>query len=49
MENKEQLRTLTREERKFSEENYHLIMDFMKKSQLDAEEFFDIVVFVLLV
>ena len=45
MENKEQLRTLTREERKFSEENYHLIMDFMKKSQLDAEEFFDIVVF----
>lgn len=45
MENKEQLRTLTREERKFSEENYHLIMDFMKKSQLDVEEFFDIVVF----
>jgi RNA polymerase sigma factor (sigma-70 family) len=45
MENKEQLRPLTREERKFSEENYHLIMDFMKKSKLDAEEFFDIVVF----
>lgn len=45
MENKEQLRPLAREERKFSEENYHLIMDFMKKSKLDAEEFFDIVVF----
>ena len=45
MENKEQLRPLTKEERKFSEENYHLIMDFMKKSKLDAEEFFDIVVF----
>ena len=45
MENIEQLRPLTREERKFSEENYHLIMDFMKKSKLDAEEFFDIVVF----
>lgn len=45
MENKEQLRPLTSEERKFSEENYHLIMDFMKKSKLDAEEFFDIVVF----
>jgi len=45
MENKEQLRPLTREELKFSEENYHLIMDFMMKSKLDAEEFFDIVVF----
>lgn len=44
-ENKEQLRPLTEEERKFSEENYHLIMDFLKKSKLDAEEFFDIVVF----
>ena len=43
MENKEQLRPLTREELKFSEENYHLIMDFMMKSKLDAEEFFDIV------
>lgn len=45
MENKEQLRPLTKVERKFSEENYHLIMEFMKKSKLDAEEFFDIVVF----
>lgn len=44
MENKKQLRPLTREERKFSEENYHLIMDFMRKSKLDAEEFFDIVI-----
>lgn len=45
MENKEQLRPLTREERNFSEENYHLIMDFMMKSKLDAEEFFDVVIF----
>lgn len=45
MKSKELLRPLTREERKFSEENYHLIMNFMKKSKLDAEEFFDIVVF----
>lgn len=45
MKNKEQLRPLTRQERKFAEENYHLIMDFMKKSKLDAEEFFDVVVF----
>lgn len=45
MENKDQLRPLTREERKFSEENYYLIMDFMKKSKLNTEEFFDIVVF----
>lgn len=45
MEGKQFIKPLTREERKFSEENYPLIMDFMKKSKLDAEEFFDIVVF----
>lgn len=45
MENKEQLKPLTVIERQYAEENYHLIMDFMKKSKLDAEEFFDIVVF----
>ena len=38
-------RPLTEEERKFSEENYNLIMDFMKKSKLNAEEYFDTVVF----
>lgn len=45
MENKEQLRPLTPTERQYAEENYHLIMDFMKKSKLDAEEFFDVVIF----
>ena len=45
MENKEQLKPLTPIERQYAEENYHLIMDFMKKSKLDAEEFFDIVIF----
>lgn len=45
MENKEQLRPLTPIERQYAEENYHLIMDFMKKSKLDAEEFFDVVIF----
>ena len=44
MENKEQLKPLTPTERQYAEENYHLIMDFMKKSKLDAEEFFDIVI-----
>ena len=44
MENKEQLRPLTPIERQYAEENYHLILDFMKKSKLDAEEFFDIVI-----
>lgn len=31
-------------ERQYAEENYHLIMDFMRKSKLDSEEFFDIVI-----
>lgn len=44
MENKEQLKPLTPTERQYAEENYHLIMDFMRKSKLDAEEFFDIVI-----
>lgn len=45
MENKEQLKPLTPTERQYAEENYHLIMDFIKKSKLDAEEFFDVVIF----
>lgn len=44
MENKEQLKPLTPTERQYAEEHYHLIMDFMKKSKLDSEEFFDIVI-----
>lgn len=45
MENKKRIRPLTPTERKFSEEKYHLITDFLKRSKLDEEEFFDIVVF----
>ena len=45
MENKEQLKPLTPTERQYAEENYHLIMEFMKKSKLDVEEFFDVVIF----
>ena len=39
------IRPLTSIERKFAEEKYYLITDFLKRSNLDAEEFFDIVVF----
>ena len=45
MENKQRIRQLTPTERKFAEEKYHLITDFLKRSKRDAEEFFDIVVF----
>lgn len=45
MENKARIRPLTPIERSFVEEKYHLITDFLKRSRLDAEEFFDIVVF----
>lgn len=45
MDNKDRIRPLTPTERKFAEEKCHLITDFLKRSKLDAEEFFDIVVF----
>lgn len=45
MENKERLKPLTMEQRKFAEDNYRLIMDFLKKSKLDSEEYFDVAVF----
>lgn len=41
-----QIRPLTPTERKYAAENYHLISKFLKLSKLDAEDFFDIVVFV---
>lgn len=44
MENK-QIRPLTPMEKQYATENYHLISKFLKLSKLDAEEFFDIVVF----
>lgn len=45
MENKQRIRPLTPTERKFAEEKYHLITDFLKRSKLDMEDFFDVVVF----
>lgn len=45
MENNARIRPLTPTERKFAEEKYHLITNFLKRSKLNAEEFFDIVVF----
>ena len=44
MENKQRIRPLTPTEKEYAAENYHLIMDFLKYSRLDAEEFFDVVV-----
>jgi len=40
-----QIRPLTPTERQYATENYHLISKFLKLSKLDAEDFFDIVVF----
>lgn len=45
MEPKQRIRPLTSAEKRFATENYHLIKKFLKCSKLDAEEFFDIVVF----
>lgn len=45
MENKQRIRPLTPTERQFASDNYHLISEFLKRSKLDAEDFFDIVVF----
>lgn len=45
MESKKRIRPLTPTERKFAEEKYYLITNFLKRSKLNAEEFFDIVVF----
>ncbi len=45
MEIKKRIRPLTLTEKQYATENYHLITKFLKRSKLDAEEFFDIVVF----
>lgn len=45
MKSKQCIRPLTPTERQFASDNYHLINKFLKRSKLDAEEFFDIVVF----
>ncbi len=45
MEIKKQIRPLTPTEKQYATENYYLINKFLKLSKLDAEDFFDIVVF----
>ncbi len=40
-----QLNPMTPTERRYATENYYLIKKFLKLSKLDAEEFFDVVVF----
>ena len=45
MENNKRIRPLTQSEKDFATEKYHLITDFLKRQRLDAEEFYDVVVF----
>ena len=45
MEDRKNIRPLTQSEKDFATEKYYLITDFLKRQRLDAEEFFDIVVF----
>jgi len=45
MEDRERIRPLTPMEKQYATEKYHLIMDFINRQRLDAEEFFDVVVF----
>lgn len=44
MENKDRIKPLTPTEKQFAIDNYYLIMNFLKCSKLDAEEYFDVVV-----
>ena len=44
MENKDRIKPLTPTEKQFAIDNYYLIKEFLKRSKLDAEEFFDIIV-----
>lgn len=44
MENKKRIRPLSPMEKQFATDNYHLINKFLKRSRLDAEEFFDVVI-----
>lgn len=45
VENNQRIRPLSLEERRFATDNYHLINTFLKRSKLNPEEYFDIVVF----
>ena len=44
MDNKDRIRPLTPTEKEFASDNYHLITEFLKRSKLNAEEYFDVVV-----
>lgn len=43
-----QLETLNDEERKFVEENHNLVYSFLRKNNLDIEEYYDIAIFGLI-
>ena len=45
MENNQQIRPLTPIERRYATDNYYLINTFLKRSRLNPEEYFDVVVF----
>ena len=45
VENNQQIRPLTPIERRYATDNYHLINTFLKRSKLNPEEYFDVVVF----
>lgn len=45
MESNQQIRPLTPIERRYATDNYHLINTFLKRSRLNPEEYFDVVVF----
>lgn len=45
MEDRKNIRPLTQSEKDFATEKYHLITEFLKRQRLDAEEFYDVVVF----
>ena len=44
MDKKERIRPLTLKEQRFASEHYHLINGFMKRTQLDIEEYFNVVI-----
>ena len=45
MEDRKNIRQLTQREKDFATEKHHLITDFLKRSKLDVEELYDVVVF----
>ena len=45
MKDRKNIRQLTQSEKDFATKKHHLITDFLKRSKLDAEELYDVVVF----